>query len=71
MKKPHVIPGANGYTPTAGKQLAAMRAKAEQKDKAKKDNEIAERICRRYLADNPDVVPLTGYEIANPHLYER
>ena len=71
MKKAHVTPGANGYTPTAGKQLAAMRAKAERRDKAEKDNETAERICRRYLADNPDVVPLTGYEIANPHLYER
>ena len=71
MNKPHITPGRNGYTTTAGKQIAAIRAKAEQKERLKKANTAAELFASRYLADHPETTQLTGYEIANDHLHER
>lgn len=71
MNKAHITPGYNGYTATAGKQIAAIRAKTEQKRKAQKDSATAELFASRYLADHPETTQLTGYEIANDHLHEK
>lgn len=71
MNKPHITPGRNGYTTTAGKQIAAMREKAERKERREKENHAAELFAKRYLADHPETTQLTGYEIANEHLHEK
>ncbi|MCX4355641.1 MAG: hypothetical protein OSJ43_05375 [Oscillospiraceae bacterium] len=69
--KYHVTPGENGYTPTAGKQIRAICGKARAAADAEKKNAEAELRCKIYLNEHPEVAPLTGYEIANLHLYER
>lgn len=69
--KYHITPGENGYTPTAGKQIKAICSKARAVEAEKKKNTAAELFCKRYLNEHSEVTPLTGYEIANPHLYER
>lgn len=71
MIKAHITPGLNGYTPTAGKQLRAMRKKAEIAAEKEKNDKAAERFAKAYLDEHPETTQLTGYEIANPHLYER
>ena len=67
----HVTPGKNGYVESAGKQIAAIRAKAEAEAEAKRKIEEAEHFAKRYLNDHPETVILTGYEQINPFLAER
>ncbi len=69
--KYHVTPGENGYTSSAGKQIKAICGKARAEAEAEKKNAKAEHCCKIYLNEHPEVVPFTGYEIANPHLHER
>lgn len=69
--KYHITPGKNGYTSTAGKQIKVICGKARAAEAEEKKKAAAELFCKRYLNDHPEVTPLTGYETAIPHLYER
>ena len=71
MLKPHITPGLNGYTATAGKQIKAINAKARAATEKKEKNREAERFARAYLEEHPETTQLTGYEIVNQHLHER
>ena len=71
MANYHITPGLNGYTTTAGKQLRAMRKKAESAAEKEKNDKAAERFTKAYLDERPETTQLTGYEIANLHLSER
>lgn len=71
MIKPHITPGINGYTTTAGKQIKAINAKARSLAEKERKSIESERFARAYLKEHPETTQLTGYEIANQHLYER
>lgn len=71
MIKPHITPGVNGYTTTAGKQIRAINAKARARCEKEKRDKQAECFTKAYLEEHPETTQLTGYEIANPHLHER
>lgn len=71
MIKPHITPGLNGYTTTAGKQIKAINAKARAAVEKERKSVEGERFARAYLEEHPETTQLTGYEIANQHLHER
>lgn len=71
MIKPHITPGINGYTTTAGKQIKAINAKARAAAEKERKNREAVRFTRVYLEEHPETTQLTGYEIVNQHLHER
>ena len=71
MIKPHITPGINGYTTTAGKQIKAINAKARAAAEKERKNREAVRFARVYLEERPETTQLTGYEIVNQHLHER
>lgn len=71
MLKPHITPGLNGYTITAGKQVKAINAKARAAAEKERKSREAKRFARAYLEEHPETTQLTGYEIVNQHLHER
>lgn len=71
MSNYHITPGQNGYTQDAGKKIRAMNIRAEKIREQQQKEKQAEAFARHYLQDHPDIVPLTGFEIANQHLAER
>ena len=71
MIKPHITPGFNGYTSTAGKQIKAINSKARAAAEKERKEREAERFARSYLEEHPETTQLTGYEIVNQHLHER